>query len=219
MPISAAAWSIAISRAVVSNIHGPRYAALPMVLVHTISMEKPSRGRLVRAREQHRVHAGRAHRVRADVAHVVGGDGLDDAVVVERDLHVRELVARVTGRQQVLAAVLDPLDRLAEEERREHDRALLAVHEHLLAEAAADVARGDVHVALGDLHVAGEEVLGLVHRLRRARDVELLATLAVRRHDAAGLHRHRHVAVLLDVALDDVRGRSRTPRRGRGRAA
>ena len=27
-----------------------------------------------------------------------------------------------------------------------------------------------------------------------------------RRHDAACLHRHRHVAVLLDVALDDVRG-------------
>ena len=35
---------MAISRAVVSNIHGPRYAALPMVFVHTIAIEKPRRG-------------------------------------------------------------------------------------------------------------------------------------------------------------------------------
>ena len=85
------------------------------------------------------------------------------------------------------------------------DRALLAVHEHLLPEPAADVARGDPDVAVGDLEEPAEEVAGLVDRLRRAHDLELVATLVVRHDDPARLHGHRDVAVLLDVALHDVR--------------
>ncbi len=127
-------------------------------------------------------------------------------VGVDGHAHRCALVARVPGRQQVLAAVFDPLHRPAEDERRERHRALLAVHEHLLAEAAADVARGHAHVAVGNLQVAGEEVAGLVHRLAGADDVELVAAGVVRRDDAARLHRHRDVAVLHHVALDDVRG-------------
>src|SRR5262249_31236736 len=40
-----------ISRNVVSNIHGPRYAAFPMVFVQNIDMENPYRGVFIEAGE------------------------------------------------------------------------------------------------------------------------------------------------------------------------
>ena len=177
-----------------------------MVLVHTIWVENPMPRDLVRPRQQHRVHDRGAGRVRADVGDVLDRDRLDDALGVDRHPHVPVLVARVGRRDQVLAPILDPLDRASEQPRREHDRALLPEHVHLLAEPAADVVGGDVHRALGDAEVAGEKVAGLVHRLGRAHDVELLAPRHIGRDDPTRLHRHRDVAVLLDGELHHVCG-------------
>ena len=168
---------------------------------------EPEPGDLVRPGEQERVHDRRARRVCADVGHVLDRDGLDDLVVVDRESDLAVFVARVRRRDEVLAPVLDPLDRSTEESRREHDRALLAEHEHLLAEATADIARVDANVALGDPEVAGEEVPCLVHTLARRRDVDLVAARDPRSDDPAGLHGDAHVAVLLDLGLDDVRAR------------
>ena len=63
-----------------------------------------------------------------------------------------------------------------ERARRQHDRALLAEHEHLLAEPATDVAGDDVDVRLRQLEVAGEEVARAVHRLGGGDHVQLVAT-------------------------------------------
>ena len=56
-------------------------------------------------------------------------------------VHVAVLVARLARGEQVLAAVLDPLQRRADLRRREHQAHLVALHHDLLAEAAAGVAR------------------------------------------------------------------------------
>ena len=52
-----------------------------------------------------------------------------------------EIGTRMVRRDEVLAAVFDPLQRAAESPRRERDRELLALREELLPEAAADIVR------------------------------------------------------------------------------
>ena len=54
---------------------------------------------------------------------------------------VAVLVPRLPGGEQVLAPVLDPLQRRADLRRGEHHAHLVALDEDLLAEAAAGVAR------------------------------------------------------------------------------
>ena len=195
-----------ISRNVVSNIHGPRYAALAhRVGPHHGHREAVPRD-LVRARDEHRVHHRGARRIRADVGDVLEHrDRLDHVVGVEPNAHLAALVARVSRPDQVLAPVLHPLHGLAEQPRGEHHRALLAEHEHLLPEPTADIARRHGDAGLVDLEETREEVAGLVHRLRRAHDAQLAAPGRPRRDDPAGLHREREVTILLDRALHDVR--------------
>ena len=79
-------------------------------------------------------------RVCALVEHDRRANTEDRPVVVDGHLDVEDLVARMAGGAQVLDAVLDPLDRLAEEPARHGDRDVLGAHERLLAERAADVA-------------------------------------------------------------------------------
>ena len=138
------------------------------------------------------------------IGDVLDRDALDHVVVVDGQTHRALLVAGMSGGHEVLPTVLDPLDRPAEHPRGEHDRALLAKHEHLLAEAATDVACRDSDRTLRDLEVAGEEVAGLVHALARADDVQLLAPRHPGGDDAATLHRHAEVAVLAHRALHHV---------------
>src|SRR5207249_2325368 len=61
--------------------------------------------------------------------------------------HVK--VAREPGRDQVLAAVLHPLHRLADQQRRRRRDHVAGIDRHLVAEAAADVGRDDPDVLLG----------------------------------------------------------------------
>ena len=51
---------------------------------------------------------------------------------------------------EVLAPVLDPLHRAAEQLAGDHDRELLRAGVHLQAEGAADVGHDDVHLAVLD---------------------------------------------------------------------
>ena len=72
------------------------------------------------------------------------GDGVaahrgDAAVLGRRDLHVHVEVARERRGREVLDAILDPLHRRADFGRGEHHAHLVALHEDLLAEAAADL--------------------------------------------------------------------------------
>ena len=61
------------------------------------------------------------------------------SVAVRRDLHVPVLVAFLDRGEEVLAPVLDPLDRLAEQERGGDGRRLVGVEDVLAAESAAHV--------------------------------------------------------------------------------
>ena len=91
------------------------------------------------------------------------------------------------GREQVLAAVLDPLHRRADLRRREHQAHLVALHQDLLAEAAAGVAHDDADAVLGHAEQAGAEEAHLVRRLRRRVDRELAGRRATSRRRGRGL--------------------------------
>ncbi len=102
------------SRATVSIIHGPRYAALPQVLVHTCVVWKPSCGTRYGPREQRaRQHARAptADRVSAGVVDVIDVRADEVSVVVDRHRDRHLLDARVRGRDEMLMAILDPFDR------------------------------------------------------------------------------------------------------------
>ena len=93
---------------------------------------------------------GHGRRVRTAIGDEVDVRGLDRAVGVERHRDAGVLVARLPGCEQVLAPVLDPLQRRADLGRREHQAHLVALHQHLLAEPAAGVAHDDADPVLGD---------------------------------------------------------------------
>src|SRR5207237_9619091 len=87
-------------------------------------------------------------------------DGKDPAVFVYGDLLVVALAALLGGGDQVLAAVLRPLDGPAEPDRREGHQDLLRVKEHDLGpEASTDVGGDDVQLAFGEPEHTGEAVL------------------------------------------------------------
>ena len=116
---------------------------------------------------------------------------------------MHHVVAGEAGRDQVLGAVLDPLDRHAGDDRA-GDRAHVArVDRHLVAEAAADVVAADAD------HVLGQAGDVRVHRAVRVRrlvavvDVELAGLRVEVGDDAARLERRRVAARVDDVAADD----------------
>ncbi len=94
-------------------------------------------------------------RIGGGVRVAVVGDGLDLhrldlAGLVRADLDVDVVVTGERVRLQVLRAILDPLDRLADEERRGDRQDVARVDRHLAAEPAADVVGLDPDVLLGD---------------------------------------------------------------------
>ena len=104
----------------------------------------------------HVEQAGRElRRIGRGVAVAVVGDRLDlerlDLAVLRRaDLGVDVVVAGERVGLEVLGAVLDPLDRLADEERRRDGENVAGIDRHLAAETAADVVGLDPDVLLGD---------------------------------------------------------------------
>ncbi len=103
----------------------------------------------VRARhhraDQHRVHrrAERERGVRALVHGHVHPHAEQRAVVAQRGFDFERLLARLARDEQVLVAILDPLDRSAEIDGRRQHRDVFAGREHLHTERTADVLRGD----------------------------------------------------------------------------
>jgi hypothetical protein len=119
-------------------------------------------------------------------------------VLVERDPHGGVLVAGLAGRQQVLAAVLDPLQRGGDLAGREQHAHVLPQGQHLLAEAAAGVAGDHPDAVLGQAEHPGAERPHFVGGLGRGPHRELAAARLPLGHHAAGLHRHGQVRLLVD---------------------
>ena len=70
-------------------------------------------------------------------------------VVVETDLDVVDLIARMTGAQHVLVAVLDPFHRPAEPARQIRDQQIFRIDVALDAKTAANVERDAADFCLG----------------------------------------------------------------------
>ena len=108
----------------------------------------------VRAGEEHADRRGGEHRVRRrvrpDVLDEVDVGGEDAAVLIERHPDIAVDVAGLTGRHQVLAPVLDPLQRARHLAGSQHDAHVFAHRHDLLAESTPGVAHDDPDVLRGD---------------------------------------------------------------------
>jgi hypothetical protein len=133
-------------------------------------------------------------------------DGEDLALARGRDLALHDVVAGERGAHQVLGPVLDPLDRLAGDDRADDGADVAGVDADLVAEAAADVAGEDPDLVLGDARDHGVERPVGVRRLRRLVQGQLAVDRVVVGDRAAGLHgRWVHPRVDDLLADDDVR--------------
>ena len=97
-----------------------------------------------------RHHAAVGADIGAHVAVDVAAQAEDVAVARAGDLDVAIDLARVIGRHQVLAAVLDPFHRAADVAGRERDQEILGIELAAHAEAAADVGLDHVDGGLGE---------------------------------------------------------------------
>ena len=102
----------------------------------------------VRTRQDAGRHVHDARRVGADIGALVVEiavvDGEDDAVVVDRGADPVQLLARMIGRDQMLAPVLDPFHRAVEPLGGDADQHVLGIELAANAEAAADMRFVDV---------------------------------------------------------------------------
>src|SRR6202795_2797470 len=85
----------------------------------------------------------RVREERAVVAVEVDAESCHLAVLVEREVAGHVVVARKRGRDEVLGAVLDPLDRPPEQETCSGRDDIARIDGYLVAEAAPDVGRDD----------------------------------------------------------------------------
>ena len=180
---------------------GRHRAGAAAVVLHAIRPEHLGRRhqRLDAARE-------RVCGVGADVGHDVGVDGEHGAVGVEAGAHVEALLVTLEARQQALGAVLHPLDGRADDTSGDAHEHLLARHDALLAEAAADVRRDDADAVLVEAEHPRHRGADEVRDLRRGvQDDALAAALPVGEAGAA-LERHRGQAAGGELRLDDQLG-------------
>ena len=93
----------------------------------------------------------------------------------------------------MLAAILDPTERLSELEREPRDAELLRLQHAFVAEAAAHVGRDHAHAALRDPEMLGERGADHVRHLRRGMHHELAGALVPVRHHRLALERIHHL--------------------------
>ena len=135
----------------------------------------------------------------------------DRTLAVERDLEVPLLIAFLDRGQKVLAAVLDPFDRAAEQAGCERHHHLLGIDQVLGAEAATDIGRDDAQLLVVQPEQLHQRHADLVRALRRGpHRGPPLARIVAGKH-AAAFHRMGAAAVLEQRQRDPVGGgRERT---------
>ena len=105
------------------------------------------------------------------------------------------VVAGVSGRQEMLAAVLDPAHGMIEFERERGDRRLFRRQPRLRPETAAHVGRDDANVALLEPEHLGQSQPDDVRHLGRGVDDELVQPMVAIGQHRAPLERHRDMPV------------------------
>ena len=128
--------------------------------------------------------------VHADVVGEDVAEREEGAVPGEGDLDGVDLLALLGGGQEVLEAILDPLDGAAQAAGQPADERLLGIEARLGPEAAADVrGRDHAHAVLGQVEEIGEHGADGVRCLGGVPDGEGIQRLVVARDEAAALHR------------------------------
>ena len=135
---------------------------------------------------------------------------------IDRGADLVDLIARMVGREQMLAPVLDPLDRALEAQRREARQDVLGIELAANAEAAADVALVEMDAApAADRACAAMALPVDVRDLGGAVQLEQAGRGIVAGDRAAGLQRHAAVPADRERQLDDRMRRERRPLRDR----
>ncbi len=121
------------------------------------------------------------------------------------------MIARVDGREEMLAPVLDPTHGASEPERQCGDDELFRDGAPLSAEASADIRRDHVDLAFRQPEEAGEAVSCRVRTLGGEVDHQLVPPRVPVRHDSSALQVNGHLPVHLQLPADP--GRRRSPER------
>ncbi len=180
---------------------------------HLVGDDDPARGRqildFIRAGQMDRGVVGdtRPDRVPgAAIDDILVADRQNPAVIVKPDLDIVPLVARMGGALEMLAPLLDPAHRPPEPAGEKGDQQILGVDMALAAKAAADIERDTPHPRLGQAQQRRSLAAHPMHNLGRGPDRHRLRALVIERDDAAALHRHRGVTVMMKAAFEPVRG-------------
>ena len=115
----------------------------------------------------------------------------------------------------MLAAILDPLHRPSEPARQERDQQVFRIDMPLDAKAAADVERDAAHPRFGQPQDRRGLAPHPVNHLGRGPDRHRVGARIIGADDAAALHRHGGVAVMIEAALAAGAGRAPARRRRR----
>ena len=130
----------------------------------------------------------------------------DEAARIDGGADAVDLVARVVEGEQVLAPVLDPLDRPSEPGRGDADQHVLGVELAPHAEAAADMALEELQLVAPEPEHCGDRIAVVMRHLGRAVELDPRALVVVERERAAGLDRHPAMPADGEFALQDVVG-------------
>ena len=129
-------------------------------------------------------------------------DAEQQAVRIDRRADAVALLARVVGGKQVLPAVLDPLDRPAEPQRRQADQVVLGVELAAHPEPAPDMALVELHRRRGAAERPGELVAVEMRPLGSPMELQDVARAIEPGDSAPGLHRHGRMTADPKVELD-----------------
>src|SRR5215467_15439502 len=112
----------------------------------------------------------------------------------------------MAGAHQVLAAVLDPLDRAPQPARQEWNQQVFRVDVSLEAEAAADIERNAAYARFRKPQDGGRLAAHPMNDLGGRPDGHAISPRIVDADDAAAFHRRGGIAVVMESALQLVRG-------------
>ena len=142
--------------------------------------------------------------VSAHIAADMSAHGENRAVALACNLKFTIDLARMVRRGEMLAAVLDPFHRLADQPRRERNEKILRIELALDAEAAADVDLDHVDVGLGDTKHRRERATVEEQNLGGAEHRESFFRRVPFRNLAAGLQRRSGQSVATECFLARV---------------
>ena len=127
-------------------------------------------------------------------------------VRIDRRFHVPVLVALLGGGGEVLAPILDPLDRPSEPARRVGDCDVLGIDDEFGAEPAAEIGRADDDPVLVETQCRHQGAQRAVRRLAGQPDRQAVVERIGHGDDAAAFDREPEPLVLAERHGDPVRG-------------